>query len=691
MNQPDKAKENNRLFLEFPRPRREDWEQLVARDLGDDAYARKLVWKTGEGFDVQPMYLREDLRGLAHLGFVPGEAPFVRGATALDDASRPWGIAQRISVSNPVEANAEARNVLRRGQTEVVFEFDRATTSILIGDDWLPAVADGGVSVQDVDDYTNLIRNLDGSTVELQGGLSSLSLLALGAAAGRPPAHADFDPVSSLVREGSIPFSIDRCFVFVADAIRSCEDKHIDATLLTANGGCFHNGGATAVQEVAFTLATGVEYVNRLVDHGLSAETAARRIRFDFSTGTNFFMEIAKLRAARALWAKIIKHFGVEDETSVAMRMHVDTSWWYQTKYDPWVNMLRCTVESMAAAIGGADSICASPFDDVVNEPGEFSNRIARNIQLILQEESHLGQAMDPAAGSYYVEQLTDSVGRNAWSLFRNVEQRGGLVASLHTGFLQRMIAESADKKRKDIASRREILIGTNQYPNPTEELLTETVRNPNTVSHLREATNARSAKRKSQPITLEGNIFDAMRRAFLDGADLREINNALRIGSGEETVEAIPQFRAAEAFERIRDAVAASQRTPVVFLATLGSAFWRKARATFASGFFGTAGISVIDHPGFDSPEIAVSTAIEAQADVIVLCSDDESYPVLAPVVVRRLREVGSSMQVVIAGYPKDNLEQLRSAGVEEFIHVKADMEATLASILGKIGVLVN
>jgi methylmalonyl-CoA mutase len=690
MSESGEGKEKKRLFSEFPRPLKEDWFKVVEKDLDGADFEKKLVWKTDEGFDIQPMYFTGDDREHSHTGFLPGEAPFVRGATALRNEAAPWSIAQKVLTPDPSGANLEILDSLARGQHGAIVQCDRAALQALAAAKARDGLADGGVCVQTVEDYALLFKNLKtkDAQIDVRGGMSSLSLLAMGILTGSIPAHVDYDPLSSLLADGTLPMNFDACMRLVADAINFCEVNKLQCSLIGVSGDCYHNAGATAVQEIAFTLAAGVEYLNGLMKHGINPDIAAGRLRFNFSAGTNFFMEIAKLRAARALWAKVMHHFGVSNEESAAMRMHVRTSWRYQTRYDPWVNMLRGTVESMAAAIGGADSIYSAPFDETVTAPGEISRRTARNLQIILQEESRIGQAIDPAAGSYYVEQLTASLAEHAWSLFREVEARGGLLASVKDGFIQKLVEDSAELKRKNIATRKEILIGTNQYPNPGEKALQLNSAHDELAARVRETVAARTPFGERVVLTEDGNLFESIMQALRAGASLSEINGALPADAVPVRVRPLPQRPAAEGFERLRKAVTSSPRKPVVFLATLGPVVWRRARATFASGFFGTAGLSVVDNPGFTSSEEAGKAAVQAGADIVVLCSDDESYISAVPVVIRELRSAGNGAQIVVAGYPKDSIDQLRVEGVNEFIYVKADVEAVLASILGTFGI---
>lgn len=689
MTEQSKEKEKNPLFSEFPIPLKEDWFRIVEEDLEGGDFNRKLVWKTEEGFSAQPLYFPDSVNELTHTAFYPGEAPFVRGGASLPSDEKPWSICQALSTPDPAEANRELRDSLERGQHGCSIRFDRAAVLSDRKSGLQNSLAVDGVCVQSLDDMTTLLKDVPADAeIELQGGLSSLLLLGMALEAGITPHHVDFDPISRLLIDGSIPTSFEECMTLAASTMRSTEASAPATSIVSASGECFHNAGATAVQEIAFTLAAGVEYLHALSSNGIDTETAAKRLRFTFAAGTNFFMEIAKLRAARALWSKILFHFDENAAHNAPMRMHVRTSWRQQTKYDPWVNMLRGTVESMAAALGGADSIYTAPYDEAVTEPGAFSKRIARNVQIILQEEAHIGQTVDPAGGSYYIEELTASLAGHAWTLFQSVEKEGGLLQAARNGSIQTQVLEAAGRKHQDMAGRKSILIGTNQYPNPTEAALEQNTAVHKMASAVRESVLGKLSRKMDLDSAPDATRFDSLVDVLRSGIALSEIFDTRPVTDNSPKVTPLPQVRAAYMFERLRAAVESSPVKPVIFLATLGPVFWRRARATFASGFFGTAGLTVIDNPGFASLEDACVAAREAGADIVVICSDDESYGSVAPAIAQTLKSARAGMQIVVAGYPKDSIDALRDAGVDQFIHVKADVAAVLASMLENFGI---
>jgi methylmalonyl-CoA mutase len=699
-----KADRTAMLFDEFPAPTKEQWKQQVSADLKGADFER-LVWNAYEGIRVEPMYMREDLAMLSHLGTLPGFDPYVRGSEPLGHSGRPWNIAQVTDAPLAEDAAREIVHARRNGQNVVSLQLDRAAVDACGTGDAAGSAGKAGTSVQHIPDFQVIISKMIPDVVfDVHAGMSSPVYLAMATATERAVSHVDFNPLAHLISIGELPYSIDTTFALLRDAINYVEQRALPSTVFTVCGDCYHNAGASAVEELACMTSSAVEYLHRLTDLGIPADTVVRRMRFDFSIGMSFFMEIAKFRAARLLWSYLTSVYGVTDPESRKVRIHARTSWWHQTKYDPYVNMLRATIESMAGIIGGVDSLYTAPFDEVASTPGAFSKRIARNLQIVLREESHVGHVTDPAAGSYYIETLTDTVTRGAWKLFQEIESRGGFLAAARTGFIQEMIERTADEKKKNISRRRDVIVGSNQYPNLSEKILRS--ESPDNSLIARQTGSSLQQHRDSRVTDVavlsqslrevlrsgKGNLIAAMAALLQEGLTVAEVNDVLRDGGRDAMhIRPLRPFRAAEDFERLRDAVAASESKPNIFLATYGPGFWRRARATFSSGFFGSAGLDVIDNPGFESPEAAAAAAVDAKADVLVACSDDESYPDMLPRMITALRESDSRMIVVVAGYPKDSIEMLEKAGVDLFIHVKSDAGAILAQLLRRLGIAIE
>ena len=608
-----------KLFTEFPPVPTEKWEEVITADLKGADYERKLVWRTGEGFNVRPYYRAENLEGNQFLGSQAGEFPFVRGTRTHNR----WHVHQTVAVECPKEANAEALKLLNSGVDSLGF-----------------SIAKEGFTAADLDE---LLREISIPAVELTfcgvqtGNVAGLVLDKLEKEGLMADAHVAFciDPlVKGLSQKGDFcsPDG-EKCFAKIVSLIeRTREYKHI--RIVTVSAGIFSNAGSTIVEELAFALSAGNDYLARLTDAGVDADTAARKLRFSFSVTSNYFMEIAKFRAARMLWANIVKGYAPAKNCACKMMIHARTADWNQTVYDPYVNMLRGTTEAMSATIAGVHSLEVTPFDAAFENPTEFSKRIARNVELLLKNESHFDQVVDPAGGSYYVENLTQSIAAEAWKLFLEIEEKGGYTAAYKAGFVKERIAASAAAKDKAIATRRQTLLGANQYPNFTEV--------------ADKAITAEAVTRKQA----EGNT--------------------------------LAPYRGAMAFEEMRLHVDRSGKQPKAFMLTCGSLAMARARAQFSCNFFGCAGIRVQDNTFFKSIEEGAKAALESKAEIVVVCAADDDYAEAAPKVKELL---GGKAILVVAGAPAC-MPELEAQGITNFINVKSNVLETLKFYLKEMGI---
>lgn len=608
-----------KLFTEFPPVPTEKWEEVITADLKGADYERKLVWRTGEGFNVRPYYRAENLEGIRFLGSQAGEFPFVRGTRTHNR----WRVHQTIEVQFPKKANAEALQLLNSGVDSLGF-----------------CIAKEGFMAGDID---QLLAGIEIPAVEITfcgmktANMADLVIAKLEREGIAADAHVAFviDPlVKGLSQKGDFcsPDG-EKCFAKIASLIeRTREYKHI--RIVTVSAGIFSNAGSTIVEELAFALSAGNDYLARLTDAGIDADTAARKLRFSFSVTSNYFMEIAKFRAARMLWANIVKEYNPAKNCACKMHIHARTADWNQTVYDPYVNMLRGTTEAMSATIAGVHSLEVTPFDAAFEDPTEFSKRIARNVELLLKNESHFDQVVDPAGGSYYIENLTQSIAAEAWKLFLELEEKGGYTAAYKAGFIKERIAASAAAKDKAIATRRQTLLGANQYPNFTEV--------------ADKAITAEAVTRKQA----EGNT--------------------------------LAPYRGAMAFEEMRLHVDRSGRQPKAFMLTCGSLAMARARAQFSCNFFGCAGIRVQDNTFFKSVEEGVKAAFESKAEIVVVCAADDDYAEVAPKVKELL---GGKAILVVAGAPACTPE-LEAQGITNFINVKSNVLETLKFYLKEMGI---
>jgi len=398
--------------------------------------------------------------------------------------------------------------------------------------------------------------------------------------------------------------------------------------VININGIALHNAGATIVQELAYSLNMANEYIAFCTEKGIKPEKVASRIQLTLSVGSNYFMEIAKLRATRLLWSTMVAQY--KPGCDCAYKIHINTvaSTWNKTVYDPYVNMLRSTTEGMSAVIGGSDSISLQPFDVAYKESDEFSRRISRNVQVILKEEAFMDRVVDPAAGSYYIENLTNSIAENAWKLFQTTEQQGGALKVIEDGSLREAIEASCQKRDMNIATRRYILLGTNQYPNINETM---------------------------------ADKIECLKK---------------------DDCEGLKSYRGAQAFEEVRletEKYAKNNHRPSVYLLKVGNLAMRQARAGFITNFFGCAGYQIIEPAGFATVEEGVKAAGEAKPDLIVVCSSDEEYATLGVEAAKQCKAQFPNTPFLVAGNPTECLDALTAAGADDFIHVRVNILESL------------
>lgn len=613
-----------KLFAEFPPVSTKEWEEVITKDLKGADYQKKLIWKTGEGFDVRPYYRAEDLEGIKHLGTLPGEFPFVRGTKEDNN----WLVRQDFCVCEGYDkANAHALDALNKGANSIGF---RLTGEI---SDAEMATLLNGIELTAAEiNFTYLCTEAPKTIKSFIAYVESK-----GYNKDEIRASFDFDPLRTLNTKGY--FCCDNVFEIAAECVRLVADyKRI--RVIGVRPYTFNDAGASITQELGFGLAMGVEYMDRLTDLGLSAEEVAKRIKFNFAVSSNYFMEIAKFRAARMLWANIVKDYGVEWGCALKMKIHAITSAWNQTIYDAYVNMLRDTTEAMSAALAGVDSLEVLPFDHAFAKPGEFGNRIARNVQNLLKEESHFDKVIDPAAGSYYIENLTASIANVAWDIFKKTIEMGGYVEAFKAGHVQSEIKATSAALDKKFETRRQTILGTNQYPNFLEKA--------------------------SDEITLE-----MVKR----GAVKPEIKK-------EQIAQPLEAYRAAQPFEELRFSTDRSGKQPMAFMLTFGNLAMCRARAQFSCNFFAVAGFKVVDNNRFASIEEGVAAAIEAKADIVVACSSDEEYAEAVPQIAEKL---GDKAMLVVAGGEN---EELIAKGITNFINVKCNVLETLKQYQAKMGI---
>lgn len=615
------AEKKEKLFDQFPAVTTEEWRAKVDADLKGVPFEKKLVWRTNEGFNVQPMYRAEDIADLKTTDSLPGQYPFVRG-TRNDNN---WLTRQNVIAESPEQANQIALDIITKGVNSLGFN----------------------VKVPDTETVKVLLNDIDLAAIEINFNCCPSKALDLANALvaylkennATETFHGSigFNPLRRALKHGSeIPADITAQAKAIIEAVSEVPALRV----IAIDSELFNAAGAYIFQELGYALAWGAQWLTALTDAGLDTDTVAKRIKFNMGISSNYFMELAKFRAARMLWAQIVKQYQPECDCACKMHVHASTSRFNQTIYDAHVNLLRSQTESMSAALAGVDSITTVPFDLPYKTPDTFSERIARNQQFLLKEESHLDKVVDPAGGSYYIETLTVSLANEAWKLFIDIDEKGGFFTLVNSGDIQKTVNESSKKRHADMARRKEILLGTNQYPNFNE--------------------------------MAAGKIEKTEGVCGCGCANSENINPE----------HALSSKRQASDFEALRLATEHATNRPKVFMLTIGNLAMRLARAQFSSNFFGCAGYEIIDNIGFDTVADGVKAALDAKADVIVLCSSDDEYAAFAP---EAYKLIDAKAEFVVAGAPACT-EELQAQGITNFIHVRSNVLETLQAFNAKL-----
>ena len=618
------ADSKEKLFSDFPGVSTEAWMEKITADLKGADFEKKLVWKTNEGFKVKPFYRQEDLEGLKTTEGLPGQFPYLRGTKKNDNT---WYVRQEIKVECAKEANAKALDILNKGVDSLGFSLKKKDLCPEYIETLLEGICAECVELN--------FSTCQGATVLLANLLVEY-FTKKGYDLANLKGSVNYDPMGKMLSKGkdvSNYIATAKELVTVMAALPKYRCISVNAIEL-------NNAGSYIAQELGYALAWGNEYLNALIEAGVSVDDAAKKIKFNFGISSNYFLEIAKFRAARMLWANIVKEYAPACDCSCKMLAHAETSTFNLTLFDAHVNMLRTQTEAMSAALAGVNSITVSPYDKAYQTPDDFSERIARNQQLLLKEECHFDKVVDPAAGSYFIENLTVSIAQQAWNLFLQVEEEGGMMEAIKAGKVQEAVNASNKARHEAVAKRREILLGTNQYPNFTE-----------------------MANGKA-PLGCQ----------CCCGGD----------HECEKPIATLSKDRAANEFEALRLQTENSGRRPKAFMLTIGNLAMRQARAQFSCNFLACAGYEVIDNLGFATVEEGVEAAMKANADIVVLCSSDDEY---AEHAVPAFQALNGRAMFIVAGAPAC-MEDLKAAGIENFIHVRCNVLETLKEYNAKLGI---
>ncbi len=616
------AENKEKLFADFTAPTRQEWREKIEVDLKGADYEKKMVWRTNEGFSMQPFYLKEDVDGLPTVNALPGEFPFIRGNKKDNNV---WYVRQNIVVNDPKEANAKALDILNKGVDSLGFRVQGENLSAEFFDTLLKDICLDCVEVsirtcqrhvlEVADFYTAYIERKGYDKAKIVGGIG-------------------FDPIERMLMKGKDTTMLLPNMPKLVEKLK--DFPNLRCVMVHSDLLC--NSGAYVYQELGYALAWGKEYLEEMVEAGVPVDLAAKKIKFYMGIGGNYFMEIAKFRAARMLWAQIVKQYEPKCECACQMCINAATTTYNQTVFDSYVNMLRSQTETMSAALAGVHSVVVTPFDAPYEVPTDFAERIARNQQLLLKEECHFDKIVDVSGGSYFVEELTVAIAKEGWKLFLAVEEEGGFLAAVKAGTIQQAINDTDKARHANAGKRKEFLLGTNQFPNFTE------------------------TSEGKEPLACDCTCKH----------------------SGDADVPALKTSRLASDFETLRLTTEKAAKQPVAFMLTIGNLAMRQARAQFSCNFLAAAGYKVIDNLGFPTVEEGVDKALEAGADIVVICSSDDEY---AEYAIPAFKYLNGRAMFVVAGAPACS-EDLKAAGIENFIHVRVDQLKTLKELNAKLGI---
>ncbi len=695
-----------------------DWRALAEKELRGRAI-EDLTWNTLEGIDVKPLYTEADIADLSHMGGIPGQGPFTRGVKATMYAGRPWTIRQYAGFSTAEESNAFYRKALAAGQQGVSVAFDLATHRGYDSDH--PRVegdvGKAGVAIDSVEDMKILFDQipLDKVSVSMTMNGAVIPILANFIVTGEEQGH-DRAVLSGTIQNDILKeFMVRNTYVYppepsmriIADIIEYTSAEMPKFNSISISGYHMQEAGANLVQELAYTLADGREYVRTAIERGMDVDKFAPRLSFFFAIGMNFFMEAAKLRAARLLWHKIMTDLGAQNPKSKMLRTHCQTSGVSLQAQDPYNNVIRTAYEAMAAALGGTQSLHTNALDEAIALPTEFSARIARNTQLILQEETGVTNVVDPLAGSYYVESLTDQLATEAWKLIEEVEEMGGMTKAVASGMPKLRIEEAAAKRQAMMDRGEEVIVGVNKYRLAEEDdidimdidndaVRTSQIARLKTIRDSRDEDACTAALAElSRRASEGGNLLEAAVEASRTRASVGEISMAMEKVFGRHRAEVKTlagvygaAYEGDEGFAAIQKSVESfaedEGRRPRMLVVKMGQDGHDRGAKVIATAF-ADIGFDVDVGPLFQTPEEAAQDAVDNDVHVIGISSQAAGHKTLAPKLVQALKDKGAEDIIVICGgvIPQQDYDFLYAAGVKAIFGPGTNIPKAAADIL--------
>ena len=702
---------NEKLLTEFTPPTYAEWKEVVQETLKGKPFEKAMFTKTYEDILLKPIYRMEDIQELAHTDYLPGVTGSPRSPKTSGYLTDSWLIAQEQTDYLPEEVNKTLLGELNRGLTKVNLRVDEASAK---GKN--PHKLEGlkqfsGTSITTLEDLRVVLNDvvIEHIEVDINAGLMAPAYLGMFKTIAQER-DIDFstlsgcigmDPIAVLVEDNKLEVKLEETLNYMACMTEWAISNSPKLRTIMIDTTCYGNSGASIVQELGIAFNTATLYVNAMVERGLAVEDVLAHIQFNVSVGSKFFMEIAKFRGLRILWSNFVQAYA--KDLKVELNIQATTSTWNKTQFDPYVNVLRTATESFSAILGGVDALTITHLDQLVSRPSAFTRRIARNQQIILKEEVNLYKVIDPAGGSWYVESLTSEIAEKSWEQFQAYETQGGIVEALKSGLIQANIKDVADSKIKNIGSRKDVVIGTNMFANLEEIEIESNLEKVAEAVELRikKIYNLVKSAGKEHSCDCGGtcgddcackpqgkSVIDEFTEFFQTGATIAECYGDMWKEESILEITPLQKRRATEEIEDLRKRVENSEATPKVFLANFGAIPQFKARADFAKGFFEVGALEVVTNDGFKDIDEMVKASIDSGAENVCICSTDKAYVEFVPSFVTKLKTANSKVSVILAGYPKDSIEAFKEAGVDEFIHVKANCFNVLTSLLGKSGV---
>jgi methylmalonyl-CoA mutase len=714
---------NNELNVldHFPAVSYEEWKAKATADLKGVPFEKKMITHTYDELEVQPIYTAESWPSAGDPSGFPGMAPYTRGVKPLEHSLDGWDVRQEVLKPTPAEANATILEELKQGAHSVELKFDAAACNGLDADDRLAAGLCGreGIMAYHRGSIEQVLKNvmLDITPVSVDAGTAFLPGAALLAAqwaeggtdAGKVSGSFNADPLGVLMLHGRLPVPLDSAIDQMVDLAAWTARSYPNVKAIRVSTTVYHQAGASSVQELAYSVGTAVEYLRAMTAAGIDINTAVQQIAFHEAVGCRFFQAIAKLRALRKLWARIAMACGAGKESIAAMQLVSETSRRVLTRRDSWVNLLRNTAACFAGVVGGADVVTTLPMDAAVGPSDELSRHLSRNTQLILQDEVQLHRVIDPAGGSWFVENLTDQLAEKAWFLFHQVEARGGMIKAALSGYINQQIQAVETRREQDVATRRAGVTGVSERAEVFEQELSRPAPDPESLRQEAAAgllkwrrdhpdqtslgaLKSLAARKSRKP----GDLTEASFKAARGGATIGQLASALSAAAGQQEIVEIAPLTLhpyAAAFEELRYAADAhakahENKRPKVFLVNMGTPKEFLARANYATDFFEAGGFEPVTNNGFAEARAAAEAFAASGAKIAVICSTDKRYETEVEQVAPPLKAAGART-VVLAGNPAANEMKYRSVGVNQFIFVKCNVPDILRALLKEEGVL--